>query len=162
MCKPNTRRGLTLKAHTITRTDVPNVVMQHTCRDSSVQQKNTSAKLGISLDILQAYVSRKRKLTSNPKGPKHSSCKQVQFMQKEVLHMTTQMRKALVKLHFACKSRSNASRIKNKKVPRPTHLIINLAYILKPHHSRNLYLRARLDTCTDVNLMPASVYQLVF
>ena len=25
-----------------------------------------------------------------------------------------------------------------------------------------MYLRARLDTCTDVNLMPASVYQLVF
>ena len=25
-----------------------------------------------------------------------------------------------------------------------------------------MYLRARLDTCADVNLMPASVYQLVF
>ena len=47
-------------------------------------------------------------------------------------------------------------------MPRPTHLITNLAYRLKPHHTRNLYLRARLDTCTDVNLMPASMYQLVF
>ena len=43
-----------------------------------------------------------------------------------------------------------------------TNLITNLAYRLKPHHTRNLYLRARLDTCTDVNLMPASMYQLVF
>ena len=25
-----------------------------------------------------------------------------------------------------------------------------------------MYLRARLDTCTDVNLMPASIYQLIF
>ena len=50
---------------------------------------------------------------------------------------------------------------KEQKVPRPTHLITNLAYRLKPHHTRNLYLRARLDTCTDVNLMPASMYQLV-
>ena len=25
-----------------------------------------------------------------------------------------------------------------------------------------MYLRARLDTCTDVNLMPASVYQLIY
>ena len=25
-----------------------------------------------------------------------------------------------------------------------------------------MYLRARLDTCADVNLMPASVYQLIF
>ena len=48
------------------------------------------------------------------------------------------------------------------KVPRPTHLITNLAYRLQPHHCRNLYLRARLDTCVDVNLMPTSVYQLVF
>ena len=47
-------------------------------------------------------------------------------------------------------------------MPRLTHLITNLAYRLKPHHTRNLYLRARLDTCADVNLMPASMYQLVF
>ena len=61
-------------------------------------------------------------------------------------------------IHSACKSRSNAIRIKNKKF-QDQH---NLAYRLKPHHTRNLYLRARLDTCADVNLMPASMYQLVF
>ena len=57
----------------------------------------------------------KSKLTSNPEYPKHISCRQVQFMQKEVPHMTPHMRTALVKIHFACKLRSNASRIKNKK-----------------------------------------------
>ena len=51
---------------------------------------------------------------------------------------------------------------KEQRVPRPTHLITNLTYRLQPHHHRNQYLRARLDTCTNVNLMPASVYQLVF
>ena len=30
------------------------------------------------------------------------------------------------------------------------------------HENRNLYLRARLDTCADVNIMPPSVYKLVF
>ena len=49
-----------------------------------------------------------------------------------------------------------------QRIPRPTHLITNLAYRLKSHHTRNLYLRARLDTCVDVNIMPASVYRLVF
>ena len=49
-----------------------------------------------------------------------------------------------------------------KKFPMPTHLITNLAYRLQPHHTRNLYLRARLDTCADVNIMPASVYSLLF
>ena len=51
---------------------------------------------------------------------------------------------------------------KEQSVLKPTHLITNLAYRLKPHHTRNLYVRARLDTWADVNLMPASMYQLVF
>ena len=50
----------------------------------------------------------------------------------------------------------------NTKSPTPYHLITNLAYQLKPHHKRNQYLRARLDTCANVNIMPASVYKLVF
>ena len=50
----------------------------------------------------------------------------------------------------------------NTKFPRPHHLITNLAYRLKPHQKRNQYLRARLDTCAKVNIMPVSVYKLVF
>ena len=49
----------------------------------------------------------------------------------------------------------------SSKIP-TSHLITNLAYKLKPHHTRNQYLRARLDACADVNIMPASVYKLVF
>ena len=45
---------------------------------------------------------------------------------------------------------------------KPACLITNLLYRLKIQENRNLYLRARLDTCTDVNIMPASVYRLVF
>ena len=45
---------------------------------------------------------------------------------------------------------------------KPTALITNLPYRMKVHENRNLYLRARLDTCADVNIMPASVYKLVF
>ena len=77
--------------------------------------KNTNVNLATSLATLQACTSRESKQISNPEGLKHTSCKQVQFMQKEVSHMTTQMRKELLKIHFACKSRSNASRTKNKR-----------------------------------------------
>ena len=49
-----------------------------------------------------------------------------------------------------------------QRIPRPTHLITNLAYRLKPHHTTNLYLKARVDTCADVNIMPTSMYRLVF
>ena len=41
-------------------------------------------------------------------------------------------------------------------------LITYLAYRLKQHENRNLYLTARLDTCVGVNIMPALVYKLVF
>ena len=51
---------------------------------------------------------------------------------------------------------------KEQRMPKATHLIANLAYRLQPHHHRNLYLRTRLDTCANVNLIPASMYQLVF
>ena len=63
---------------------------------------------------------------------------------------------------FCLKVKIKHKQGKEQSVPRPTLLITNLAYRLKPHHTRNLYLRARLDTCADVNLMPASMYQLVF
>ena len=44
----------------------------------------------------------------------------------------------------------------NTKISTPCHLITNLAYRLKPHHKRNQYLRAQVDTCADVNIMPAN------
>ena len=50
----------------------------------------------------------------------------------------------------------------NTKFPTPHHIITNVAYGLKPYHKRNQYLRARLDTCPNVNIMPVSVYKLVF
>ena len=49
-----------------------------------------------------------------------------------------------------------------KKISTPSYLITNLAYKLKPHLTRNQYFRARFDTCTDVSIMPASEYKLVF
>ena len=47
------------------------------------------------------------------------------------------------------------------KLPAPQHHITNLAYKLKPH-KKTQYLRARLDTCSDANIMPVSVYPLIF
>ena len=41
-------------------------------------------------------------------------------------------------------------------------LYANIPYRLKPYHKHNKYLLVQLDMCTNVNLMPESVYQLVF
>ena len=50
----------------------------------------------------------------------------------------------------------------NKSDKKPDCLITNLPYRLKKHKSSNPYLRSRLDTCIDVNIMPGLVYKLVF
>ena len=50
----------------------------------------------------------------------------------------------------------------SSKIPTPSHLITNLPYKLKPHHTRNQYLGPRLGTCANVNIMPASVCKLAF
>ena len=42
------------------------------------------------------------------------------------------------------------------------HLVTNLEYKLKPHRRRTKFLRARLDTCSNVNVMPVSVYHLIY
>ena len=41
-------------------------------------------------------------------------------------------------------------------------LYANIPYRLQPYHKHNKYLPVQLDTCADVNLMPESVYKLVF
>ena len=63
---------------------------------------------------------------------------------------------------FCLQVKIQQSQVEGKKIPTPSHLITNLAYKLNPHQTRNQYLRAILDTCADVNIMPASVYKLVF
>ena len=63
---------------------------------------------------------------------------------------------------FCLQIKIKQKQAKENKVPKATHLITNLACRLQPHHHRNMYLRARLDTCANVNLMPASIYQLLF
>ena len=51
---------------------------------------------------------------------------------------------------------------KNQQPSHTTHLITNIAYKLKPHHTRNKYLWAQIDTGAEVNLMPVSIYKLIY
>ena len=51
---------------------------------------------------------------------------------------------------------------KTHKTPNTTHLLTNTAYRLKLHHTRNHYLWAQIDTGAKVNLMPVSVYRLIY
>ena len=63
---------------------------------------------------------------------------------------------------FYLQLQAQSNHAEGKQIPNPVHPIMNLAYCLKLHHTRNMYLQAQLDTCANVNLMAASIYQLVF
>ena len=63
---------------------------------------------------------------------------------------------------FCLQLQEHGNQAGGMQIPQPVHLITNLAYCLKLHHTRNMYLWAWLDTCANVNIMPASVYQLLF
>ena len=63
---------------------------------------------------------------------------------------------------FCLQVKVNKQNKRTQKLPNTTHLLTNIAYWLKPHHTRNQYLRARIDTGTEVNLMPVSVYRLIY
>ena len=102
-----------------------------------VSSKNTNLKLAISLATVQACASRRSKQTSNPEDLKHTSCKQVQFMQKEVPHMTTHDEESTSEESLCLQVKIKHKQDKEQSVPRPTHLITNLAYRLKPNHTRN-------------------------
>ena len=56
-----------------------------------------------------------------------------------------------------------AKKIKSNQAgtPAPQHLITNLAYKLNPNWKKTQYLRARIDTCTDVNILPVSMHRLI-
>ena len=48
------------------------------------------------------------------------------------------------------------------KYPAWKHLFTNLEFKVKPHKNKTKFLQAIIDTCTDVNIMPVSIYKYLF
>ena len=42
------------------------------------------------------------------------------------------------------------------------HLVTNVQYKVKPHGKKTKFLRARTDTCSNTNVMPASIYKILY
>ena len=47
------------------------------------------------------------------------------------------------------------------KMQATEHLVTNIEYNLKPHRRRTKCLRTKIDTCSNVNVMPVSVYKMI-
>ena len=156
-----TRRALILEMCTRIRIGVQSVEITPMWKDFSALQRNSNVKLVTSLDISLVFVIKRQAPFKSRRLKAH-----------QLQTGTVYVEGRAIGDHSECYSSSDDSfclqikvqcpQASLKKIPTPTHLITNLAYRLKPHHTRNQYLRARLDTCTNVNIMPTSVYNLVF
>ena len=111
---------------------------------------------------LPVFVIRKKQANFKPRRPKVHQSQACAVYAKESAICGQSEDDSSSEDSFCLQVKIKCTQANLQRIPRPTHLITNLAYRLKQHHTRNLYLRARLDTCADANLMPASVYKLVF
>ena len=156
------KRFDTNRIHTITRTDVPNVETQPILEGFQCPVKKYQCKACHKFGHFTSMCFQKKQANFKPRRPKVHQLQVGAVYAKGSASYDHTDDESTSEDSFCLQVKTKCKQDKEQKVPRPTHLITNLAYRLKPHHTRNLYLRARLDTCTDVNLMPASMYQLVF
>ena len=161
-CQASKRSGLMSRMPTRTRRGVQSVEIQPMWKAFSVLQKSPNVKLVTSLDTLPAFVIRKSKLHSRQRNQRHINYKQGPVYAKESAICGQSEDSSSSKDSFCLQIKVQCTQANIQKIPKPAHLIANLAYRLKSCHTRNLYLRARLYTCADVNIMSASVYRLVF
>ena len=158
--KHNPRRGLTQKGCTMTSPRCSKCGDTTHIEDSSVLPRNINVKRATSLDIYQFVLSEKASLFKNRKLKVNQLQAGIGHVQGSASYDCSDD-DTTSEDSFCLQIKIKWKQAKEQRVPKATHLITNVAYRLQPHHHRNLYLRARLDTCADVNLMPASMYQLV-
>ena len=129
-------------------------------RDSNAPQKSTSAESATNMATFPVYATKRRLrciTRTVTETPKCNITMQVQCVHK-IVPITVILSSQALMNPFALSCRCKAIKLEGKQIPNLVHLITNLAYHLKLHHTGNMYLRACLDTCVDMNIILASVY----
>ena len=91
--------------------------------------------------------------------PKHINFRLAQFTCK-ITYVASQKICLQVKILSACNLSCNLHKLRQRSSTTTSYCKFCLQ--AKVSSQEEQYLRARLDTCADVNIMPASVYQLMF
>ena len=150
--KAITRRAVMPRMFLRTRRDVRSVEIQITLKVSSVQPRGHFTSLCYQKKQA-SFKSRKPKGHMLQAGVIYACDKSI-YGQSEDCSSSDES--------FCLQMKSQQSQAEGEKISLPSHLTTILVYRPKPHQTRNQYLRARLGTCVDVNIMPANVYKLVF
>ena len=146
--------------HQTTTTGAPSVVIQPTGKGSHAQQKGISARYVINLGTLPANVFKR----NNIHNKKYRQPKAHEIQVDEPHHYTHGYSSDTSSSEdsFCLQVKVRKQNRKTQNIPNTTHLLSNIAYRLKLHHTRNQYLHTRIDTSAEVNLMPVSVYRLIY
>ena len=140
------------------KTDVTNVVTPHMWRDLDVQLVDINARAATYLVMLVVYVSRKKKESQYKRDSRQPRAHQLMVGRASVQDsLCDQSDKSSCSSDesfcFQMKVKSTET---ETKLQEPRHLVTNLAYKLKPQ-KKIKYLRARIDTWAEANILPLSV-----
>ena len=155
---------MTTESHIRHLTTVINVATLFMHKDFNALWRSTCAKFATNMVTFPVYATKRRPrciTRTVTEILKHTNFMQVPCMHRTV-PITVILRSPALMNHFSYSYKPKAIMLKVSRFQIHVHLITNLAYHLKLHHTRNMYLWAWLDTCANVNIMPASTYQLVF
>ena len=143
-----------------TTTGVQSVVILPTGKDSHAQQKKYQCKVCHKFGHFTSQCFQKKQYPQQ----KYRQPKAHQIQVDESYHYSHNYSSDASSSEdsFCLQVKVNKQNKKTQKLPNTTHLLTNIAYRLKPHHTRNQYLRAQIDTGAEVNLMPVSVYKLIY
>ena len=143
-----------------TTTGVQSVVTQPTRKDSHAQQKKYQCKVCHKFGHFTSQCFQKKQYSQQ----KYRQPKAHQIQVDESYHYSHDYSPDVSSSEdsFCLQVKVKKQNKKTQKLPNTTHLLTNIAYRLKPHHTRNKYLRAQIDTGTEVNFMLVSVYRLIY
>ena len=122
--------------------------------------RNTNARHATNLDTLLVNVSKE----SNTHNTRLDNLKLIKYMSTTYMMTQRVIHQMLGSSEdsFCLQVRIWKQHSQKQQIPKLTHLITNIAYWLKQHHTRNQYLRARIDTSAEINFIPVSVYRLIY
>ena len=144
----------------VTTINVQNVATQHIEKGSHAQQKSTSAGVCHKFGHLMSQCFQKKQ--HNHKMYRQPKAHQIQIDESHSYIPDYSLEDSSAEHSFCLQVKIPRQNKKTHQSSNTTHLITNIVYKLKPHHNRNRYLWVGIDTGAEVNLMPVSVYKLIY
>ena len=143
-----------------TTTGVQNVVTQHIGKGSHAQQKNCQCKVCHKFGHFTSQCFQKKQY--HQQKYRQPKVHQIQVDESHSHFHDYSSESSSAEDSFCLQIKVQRQNKKTQPPSNTTHLITNIAYKLKPHYTRNKYLQAWIDTGAEVNLMPVSVYKLIY